>query len=655
MKMKNVMYIGILIISLILIGNVICQDETIDYGKELGFGEGKIIGKGMGVIKKHNERGLGFTDSDAIVNIDGNNFGNIDSENENPSIISFDSDGSIKLLDISVNDKGGIYTINGVKFSAPQNSRVIFENGTLVISLAKGSVLDEGLIIEGDSESEIIVDGEEFYYKNNKIKGDMILTRDNEIYINSVSKVSVNGVKINYFGEGDFRLYFDSQEHNDLEYASFGENNLYVNSDMSEIEILFKKDNIYGKVDKGDFFGIVLTGGSDFSINNRDESGYIPEVIFSGENFAIIEDSMNFVSKNGIIEMNKILIEKFDLELAGTDYGADENIFATTSPVEFYFKDSDGNPSFGAIVGESGRDSLNGYKLIIDNANRFKVVRAEVKESYANLEGANVLFSARLTYNYVKLGDLELKNKIVFGENVPKGHKDLVLSRSKDYWTFLSEKVKESIEKLFFLESKKFRELYESKSNEPVERGGSYTQAFSSMFKGEAYFNIDDYDNIAFNHEAGHIYHYDYIKGLIDSDEHLSKLYQDVLNSGDEKLHDEFLVGLHKDWMEISGPYDKVDSENLVYFDAVEGEDPDIPKYGYINPYSGTNLFEDIASHLEASNDEEKLTEIFSGDYNEIHYQKYNWLYRKGFLTDDTFGNIRKIYYENRGEINVKE
>src|SRR3989344_3447665 len=125
-------------------------EESTDIGILIGLNEGQIIGQGVDFSQSsvQNNQGacstsecsvklpdttrLTFADEEAEININGNNFVNIISQEKSghPSFIELDKEGNVVKADFTVDEKGGKYVFGNTEISAPPNSRVLFDETT---------------------------------------------------------------------------------------------------------------------------------------------------------------------------------------------------------------------------------------------------------------------------------------------------------------------------------------------------------------------------------------------------------------------------------------------------------------------------------------------------------------------------------------------
>ncbi len=129
---KKILFIGIFIFLLVGQINFVLSEETgdlLDIGTLLEI-KGEIEGTGIAYEKiGEDSYRLTIDGENSLVNINGINFENIASSSP-LGVIEIDYSGNIRKVSFFVNDNGGTYTINDVRFKAPPNSIVKYDEET---------------------------------------------------------------------------------------------------------------------------------------------------------------------------------------------------------------------------------------------------------------------------------------------------------------------------------------------------------------------------------------------------------------------------------------------------------------------------------------------------------------------------------------------
>ena len=474
-------------------GKVSSENNAMDIGKLMGLEESNIIGDGLKYEKQDEGSKLIFEKEDSNLNINGNKFENIDPKSDGGrrvSSIELDEKGDITKADFTVNEKGGDYVIGGTKFHADPGSRVEFKEGKITITPSENQEITNPIPEKkDDSKSKDLKEYLVTYdcEKGCKIKGKEVngklVYKDGKLFVAPGQETTINGVKIeNYnptFGAKNTDVYFDGKEHEGT-YVSFGEKTFIASSKGGEGVIGFEESNPYLKIDKGDYVAMELKLDSSVKIENRDSQGLIPKVTTKG-GFTLDEDSKSIYTFG-----NKIKMKPF------TFLNKKSELKSTTSPIEL------------VSLGEEGRSLIRkDHKIIVDNFNRYAIVPAGSEEAFVKSEGMNTKFSARVKYNYPLEKDIKKLTKANLNfENIPKGNKDMVMGKFRDYWEKLTPEMQNSVERhsITFADDESFSEL--SGKDAP-----SNAIAFAVEDKGMT-FKVNNFERNIFAHESAHMYHY---------------------------------------------------------------------------------------------------------------------------------------------------
>ena len=194
-------------------------EESTDIGILMGLNEGQIIGQGVDFSQSsvQNNQGacstsecsvklpdttrLTFADEEAEININGNNFVNIISQEKSghPSFIELDKEGNLVKADFTVNEKGGKYVFGNTEISAPPNSRVLFDEKTgIVIKATEGAEFAENPKSRISQYSQgnylTMIDGYNYKFPNGAIVSGRLGFDNGQAFIPSGEEVQINNV-----------------------------------------------------------------------------------------------------------------------------------------------------------------------------------------------------------------------------------------------------------------------------------------------------------------------------------------------------------------------------------------------------------------------------------------------------------------------------
>ena len=219
-----------------------------------------------------------FNKEDSFVEINGNKFENVlpNDKSLNPSFIKLDASGKIIEADLTANEKGGVFLINGLTFKAPPNSRVYYNKdgfylvGVSITNLEKDKLnslynlpisgeninfFDELLLDSGTvniQKDGYLVQNGDFVYKNIEIQqqgqNNLLIEknplRDLSKFQDNFIQETESGLKIQTFSDAlGFNLRFlENNELFDVQNIENKEGFLDIEiSDGDRLEI-FKKD-----------------------------------------------------------------------------------------------------------------------------------------------------------------------------------------------------------------------------------------------------------------------------------------------------------------------------------------------------------------------------------------------------------------------------
>ena len=675
--MKKFLFFLIAFLLLINISfGFISAAEDTDYSKELGLKDKTITGSGLELKKTNEGYVFSFSKENSILTIKGNSFENIKSSGSNPREIVLDRTGIILRAKFTTNEKGGSYNIDGegTQINAPPNSLVQFDrskNGknknTVIVKPEKSSDIIPPVL--KNKNTQVSFEGTDMKMNGNSFSG--ILRFDEKgAFIESSEVLSINRLRIGNSEPGtekEIRLFFDGEMH-DGNSVSIGPKELYINSLDSKLLVEFLENNPYARIDKNDIFAFEVGEKSQVKLQNRDESGLIPAAFAKGENVAVLEDAKSIFARG----------DNIDIEKLGNKY-----IGSTTSPIELFMAKSDGSDFLGAFA---GGEKILGYKILVDNFNRIALIPKDSQEGFSISENINTRFSTKVSYNYPTKDEIEsLTEKKITMDKISQGRIDEALGKLRDYWGTLNDETKSSIGNINFLE--------------PTELG--FFSASTEAETRNLNFKPGEFGAEEFIHESAHALQLDMREGFKDDpdikkiNDELEKINQKVVSStnklsssnpSSDQIESKIIdiekdlkdnlkrqielidlrenifakkIPFEKEWKAVAGSYDKVESIALggVYKDysqmgkeesdklaAENGKDwMSKPRLGYVRPYGGQNILEDVATFVEKSDNPDffkPLLDSNNPNYDVRYKEKIDMLYNYGFITKSKYQAI---------------
>jgi len=619
-------------------GKMLFGDEKVsNIGNLIGSGikAEDISVKGVELSKRGETTTIAFSKEESIVNIKGNKFENIVSQDKAglPTFIELDSNGGINEARFTVNENGGDYVFGNTIVNAPPNSKVSFNKYTGInIKVEDGGqitnlpMIKDGLQNSGNYET--VMEGKEFTLPNGARVSGKIIQRGEETFVNLDDGTKIEEVEFfkdqnNLQYTGEIQIFFDGEKRGGNS-ASFDLENkkILLNSENGNFISRFNEGNSFMKVDKGDFAAIQNFPNSEIEIQNRDNEGLIPRVSTEGD-FVIYEDGKKIENSNGKINIH--------------DEGYKKT--TTTSPIEIFVLGDDN------ILGERNT-------IIVDNFNRIAIGQRDDDEISINEGNINIKISKRVKYNYPTKENIEvLTGKEIVFEDVSEGSEYLALGRLRDYLDNTPNEIKNVVAGIKF-------------------KGGIGAHARPD---GNIIFGVDktargmenyDFDYETLRHEFAHalqLKQIDKEKG----DKFLEYLYnkQDGFSTGSgllnafDKINRDIAESLaettpfEKEWAE-SGGYNFIDEpipENIVNIKTImiitkEYTDGSLKNGGFVNEYGKTNIYEDVATFTGkvAAN-----PSFFKGhidpkspDYNPIYRKKLDLLNKYKFISEQEYNKV---------------
>ena len=608
----------IFIFNLILVGSQ----------EEISLFKGQVTGSGVEYQKIGQNTEVTFANENSVLNVKGDKFENIVSQSEakHPTKVVLNENGEITSADFTVNKKGGSYVFGNTRVYAPPNSRVLFDEkiGIRIKVQDNSQFADVPKQKDSSIPSEYLttIEGNNYNLPNGAVvSGNLNYDKSGQAFVEADNKVAVDNVEIideDHFGQGSrTKVFFDGEKH-EGKYVSFGKDNLIIASNKEDTLtnpiVNFKQGNKFIKVDEGDYVAMKSFSGGEIEIQNRDSQGMIPRVL-TKESFFIDEDYKSILYKN-----EKIYLQKFSI--------SNNNKQTSTSPIELFSLDRTNQNIF-----------KSGGKLFVDNFNRI-ALGLDMGEFSASSEGIDTKFSSRIRYNYPSEESIRaLTGKELIFNDVPRGGKDAIYGRLRDYWETLTSETKNSIKYLEFSSNDYFESgVYFWKSpnvNAFAKPDGG--MIFRSGISRLPFISDTSFDLDTFRHESAHEIH------MKLNREYVEKSFFSSL----------FYSSFQDKWIEISGENIYGSSGKISKILENKAEYRGEPLEGVISPYVATNepfqsaVFEDVATFVQNVAVESfifgKLINPSTPDYDIRYRQKLDLLYQYKFISDSEYNKILEV------------
>ncbi len=511
--------------------------EEINYTSLYGF-DSDVVGVGVDVVGALDDViNFTFVDDGGYLDIKsleedfGSYFFRVLSAQD--SKISVWKNGVVSYADFFALDNGK-YILNGknIDLQIGDHLRYRFDEKKIRIDLGEPRRIDELNLPDGiDFEINGLDNdlGEGMILNSGKIN-----FRDGEMFIEDRESVEINNVEINsVFG----RVYLNPSSDALESYVRFGENEF---SAGGVVGMSFKKGNEYAKIEEGDVFDIEISGGRDNKVVlEKGKNGNIPSLTLHGAG-SITQDS------------RVIFVDESEKRISFL-----RRSFATSSPMQIFFKDKEGNPildydklaynPMGPLKKIDDED-LSEYEMLVDNYNRFVFVPSGNNGDFvAKYDGIDVKFSPRVSYNYVTEEEVDLltggkinkdwdgKDYEISGKhfivNLSEGKVSYMLGRTRDYWNSLTDDMKNSVDSINFMDRKFI-----------TDTSSELTYAFYYPSLNSVYFypgqmeESESFSAGAFRHEISHALTYKYIneykdKRIFELEEKVGRKYEEILDN----------------------------------------------------------------------------------------------------------------------------
>ena len=326
---------------------------------------------------------LSFVGEGGSAEIKGVKFENIapTGESLSQSYIKIDAQGNILEADLTANEKGSIFLINGLTFQAPPNSRVYYKSGQFFLNDVKISEIekdkiDESVVLEGvriNLLDELVVsdgivylnkDGSyelvygDFLYKNieiNKVDNydDLILVKDSSKdlsdYKGNFIQETAGGLKVqSVYGRNPIDLEFF--EGNEI--FKFTNEGLGTNEERALKMQVSQGDGIQLINQRGFFPGQIIHSSSENGVTTIENGRHI----FKFEDGELITEFGNLNTKNLFSVKSSIRSDLLNEKRISVDESNGYNIFNPLGGDSFSFDKSllaDPEYNFKNKVGEN--------------------------------------------------------------------------------------------------------------------------------------------------------------------------------------------------------------------------------------------------------------------------------------------------------------
>ncbi|MEK6897940.1 MAG: hypothetical protein AABX28_01130 [Nanoarchaeota archaeon] len=625
---KKQFWILNIFLIVILIANIhFVFSEQADISSDLGFNEGVVIISDLDMVGyEKTDSGATITFKGGDITLNKNEFTNIKSQDEAklPSFIKLNEKGEIINAEFTVNEIGGNYIFGNTKFYAPPNSRVLFDEKTgIQVKVEKDAEIKEMPTSLNNpglknylTTIESAKDGSFKLSNGVKVHGRLGFDKDGQAFMQFGDEgrpPSVNGVSISptpISSKIKINMFFDGQEH-DGSYISVNDQNLIFSLGKQEtaydrthlpiqIESSFNQNNPYIKVDASDTFAIGIGMESKIEIVNRDSQGLIPKITTNGD-FSVYEDSKEIRYKKGDLYMQSFRDDT-----------------RTTSPVEITMNDKNGNLLF------------NGNRVFVDNFNRFVLSAPPDAEEFGDFQDLlNTKFSSRISYNYPtkesveKLLGIKINYLSAYNEPLPKGYLDTTLGRLRDYMETLTPETRtalNAIGEIQIADSSYFRKI-----------SGDDPFAISAI---GLFLPNEDYTKSKIIYKVDRTSLLEY--GLFRHE--MAHLFADSIKRKDNSFE--------RQWRKIYGISGSRFDRTLNSWEYKDNSDPGTPKNGFVTPYGGSSLHEDIATFVENMGNPEIFASVVnpsSPQYDIRYRQKLDMLHQYKFISDDEYNKIFEV------------
>lgn len=350
-KNKNIFGIAILLILIITFNFILAQeDEVYSYDSE------------NVQSKTESEYGeqvttLSFIDEGGFVEINGVKFENVlpKSESLSPSFIKIDSQGNILQADLTANEKGSSFLINGLTFEAPPNSRVYYDkDGGFYLQDVKVSGIEKDKFPDQNFNGKNVNFLDELILKDGSVRlnkdGSYFLNYGDYIYENlKISEVSSFGgltiIKDPLRDLSDYNENFIQKTESGLKVRSREftyANDVGINLEFLEGNKIFNFNDEGLGANQNRFLKMEISDGDGVELINQ--RGFIPGQIIhktSEKGKTIIENGRHIFK----FEKGKLITELGDLN--------SRNLFSIKSSVS--------------------SDLLGAKRISIDNNNGYQI------------------------------------------------------------------------------------------------------------------------------------------------------------------------------------------------------------------------------------------------------------------------------------------
>lgn len=669
----------------LLIGVVFAEEiQTISgpIGEQFGLKQEDVLAHHITLDKEN--RKITFVEDVSQLRIGKNDYMNILNETEKrEAYIKLNDKAEIIEADFTTNEKGGAYVIGNDRVYVPPNSRLLYKDGKVRIEAIENSEFKElPSLIDGKKQgNEIYIEGKNIEFPNeNVLQQGELVSKNGEIYLSSKYRSMIDNIEIslsrfvNSEENNDIRIFFDGEKHDIDNYLSLNSNTkkIYMNfneklfsAPENEINLEFKKDNPFIKIETNDFFSIESDGSTDMELMIRNPDGKIPYLkvvkFISKSPFGdiITDGDYSFWLQRGSLNVVKI----------GRSDENDVEIRYDTTPILVEFEDKkltgegkvllvDNNK--GYIIIHQNNPSLNNYLSLnyqygddsIKTKEQLAVIK-QIESKFPKIQFTDVDKVPALGLLSLQESLISLPNPVIRTiQAISLNHKEYP---EQETYGFGVMGVASEIEG-------EIRTNAELISNHPEiiphEAAHLYAFKLDSDFKHDNSKKIDtnihklieeavkrkliDPDSsIGFGYKEGKIIasmgFSDEPAQISDELEKLKQKYEDVI------VKDNFYYQWYK--IQESSSYlstAQIEKDKKLRNSWEDGSSG--PKNGFIRPYGRTNIKEDTATFVEAIYTNPSifrdLINPTSEKYDKKYRDKLELLYKHGFMTEEKYREV---------------
>ena len=321
--------------------------EVLDIGllENLNFNlSGSGIDYALTETSSRKDTLVNFKEENSFLQVGNNKLENIVSSSEGfDSFVKLDKDGKIIEADFMTGSKEGSYTINGVEYKLPPNSRFYFDGKEKILEFKEGSQLKSFPVNKEGTGSSVKLFGENYKLPDGSTVSEGTLFYENGVlYVQGGESAIINSVEILSYDK--LPIYLDGQKHSSvLNYVSFGGNEVYLAGNNNVGEVTFLSGNKYfpNMAADANVKMSLIEDGSEIHLIKYSTKDF-PNIYAEG-GYNIQSGQMSLTSKN-----DKLYYSPLDIS---TSSSAEMDIFTSSGEYKKTILVGD-NSNFKCFVGE---------------------------------------------------------------------------------------------------------------------------------------------------------------------------------------------------------------------------------------------------------------------------------------------------------------